>query len=217
MEVLRLHGIVLKSADYAEYDRRLTVFTLERGKVTVFARGVKRPGNRFMASTEPFSTGTFIVTEGRSAYNLRETSIDNYFEGLRSDLKAFYTAAYFLEFTDYYSRENLEDKPLMSLLYTSLVALLNDGFDNDLIKSVFEIKIISLEGELPLITDKDKYLPGTLHALNHIKDSEPDKLYTFNVNKEILRELNDLSAHFVNTAVHREFSTLKILSDIDLT
>ncbi len=214
MDVLSLHGIILRSADYSEFDRRLIVFTLERGKITVFARGVKRPGNRLMASTEPFCTGTFRVTEGRSAYNLRETEIDNYFEDLRKDLPAFYLGTYFLEFADYYSRENLEDKPLLSLVYTSLIALLNDGFDNDLIRSVFEIKVIAIEGELPAPPRDREFLPGTLHALKFIESSDPDKLYTFNVNQEILSELKILSDYYVRTCVHKEFSSLKVLGDL---
>ncbi|MBQ7724395.1 MAG: DNA repair protein RecO [Lachnospiraceae bacterium] len=214
MDLLNLHGIILKSADYSEYDRRLTVFTLERGKITVFARGVKRPGNRLMASTEPFCTGTFRVTEGKNAYNLRETEIDNYFEDLRIDLPAFYLGTYFLEFTDYYSRENLEDKPLLSLVYTSLIALLNDGFDNDLIRSVFEIKIISIEGELTDPPRDREFLPGTIHALRFIEASVPDKLYTFKVNQKILSELRILSDYFMKTCVHREFSSLKVLDDL---
>ena len=179
MDILSLHGIILKAFDHSEYDRRLTVFTLERGKITVFARGVKRPGNRLMASTEPFCTGTFRVTEGKSAYNLRETEIVNYFEDLRKDLPAFYLGTYFLEFADYYSRENLEDRPLLSLVYTSLLALLNESFDNDLIRSVFEIKIISIEGELSDPPAAKEFLPGTIHALKYIESSLPDKLMRY--------------------------------------
>lgn len=214
MDILSLHGIILKSFDYSEYDRRLTVFTLERGKITVFARGVKRPGNRLMASTEPFCTGTFKVTEGKSAYNLRETEIDNFFEDLRKDLPAFYLGTYFLEFADYYSRENLEDRPLLSLVYTSLLALLNESFDNDLIRSVFEIKIISIEGELSDPPAAKEFLPGTIHALKYIESSLPDKLYTFNVNNEILAELRMLSDYYMRTCVHKEFSSLKVISDL---
>ena len=160
MEILKLHGVILKSSDYSEYDRRLTVLTTERGKITVFARAVKRPGNKLMAGTEPFVFGTFLVTEGKSAYNLKDTEINNYFENLRKDLQAFYLGSYFLEFADYYSRENAEDEPLISLIYSSLLALLREDFDNDFVKAVFEIKIISIEGELPVPPPEKASFPG---------------------------------------------------------
>ena len=216
MDVLKLHGLVLKSADYSEFDRRLTLLTAERGKITVFARSVKRPGNRLMASTEPFAFGTFLMTEGKSAYNLRETEIDNYFQEIRSDLDAYYLGSYFLEFADYYSREGVEDTPLISLIYSSLLALLRPDFDNRLVRSVFEIKIISIEGELPPPDGYGSLLPGTLHALKYIQDSPCSRIFTFNVNEEILSELTALSSFYVGKTVHKEFSSRKILNAVSV-
>ncbi|MCR4590295.1 MAG: DNA repair protein RecO [Lachnospiraceae bacterium] len=213
MDILKLHGVILKSADYSEYDRRLTVLTAERGKITVFARGVKRPGNKLMAGTEPFCFGTFLVTEGKSAYNLRDTEVTNYFEEIRSDPDAFFMGSYFLEFADYYSRENIEDKELISLIFSSLLALLRDDFDNAFVRAVFEIKIISVEGELPP-KPGNNYLPGTEHALTHILECPSSGLFTFNVNEDILSELKELSSYFVRRTVHRGFSSLKILEQL---
>ena len=211
MELLDLHGVILKTADYSEFDRRLTVLTAERGKITVFAKAVKRPGNRLMAATEPFAFGTFRVSEGKSAYNLKDAEIKNYFEGLRNDLEAFYLGSYFLEFADYYSRENIEDTPLLNLIYTSLLALLKEDFENSFVRSIFEIKILSIEGELPETPENRRYLPGTLHSLEHIISTPPERLYTFNVNNDIMQELSMLSGYFVKDAVHKEFSSLKIM------
>ena len=214
MDIIGLHGVILKSADHAEFDRRITLLTAERGKITVFCRAVKRPGNRLMAATEPFTFGLFNLTEGKSAYNLRDAEVAEYFEGLRKDLDAFYLGSYFLEFADYYSRENIEDTPLLSLIYTSLLALIREDFDNRFVRSVFEIKIISIEGELPGNPDEGKLLPGTLHAMEHIISSTPSNLYTFKVSPEVQSELERLSGHFVSRCVRKEFSSLKILKEL---
>lgn len=214
MEILDLHGVILKTADYSEFDRRLSILTAERGKITVFAKAVKRPGNRLMAATEPFTFGIFRVSEGRSAYNLKDAEIKNYFEALRFDMDAFYLGSYFLEFADYYSRENIEDTPLLNLIYTSLLALLKDDFDNSLVRSIFEFKILSIEGELPEVPDYQSFLPGTLHALEHIVSTPPERLYTFNVNNDIMLELSKLSSYFIKNTVHKDFSTLKIMKEL---
>lgn len=214
MDLIKLHGIILKTADHAETDRRITLLTAERGKITVFCRAVKRPGNRLMAATEPFAFGLFYLTEGKSAYNLRDAEISDYFEELRTDLDAYYLGSYFLEFADYYSRENMEDKPLLSLIYTSLLALIREDFDNGFVRSVFEIKIISIEGELPGLSRDRKLLPGTLHAMDHIISSTPNNLYTFKVNREVQSELMALSAYFVSVCVRKDFSSLRILKEL---
>ena len=58
-EAVNLAGIVLKSSPVGEYDRRLVILTRERGKLTAFARGAKRPGNALMAASRPFVFGNF--------------------------------------------------------------------------------------------------------------------------------------------------------------
>ena len=79
-EFVLVTGIVLKTSNLGEFDKRMVLLTKERGKITVFARGARRQNSRFMAVCNPFSFGEFKLFEGKSAYNLMEASISNYFE-----------------------------------------------------------------------------------------------------------------------------------------
>ena len=104
-----LKGIVLSAAPHGEYDKRLVVLTGQRGKITVFVKGAKRPSNRFAAMCQPFAFGDFVLYQGKEAYNLVDVSISNYFDSIAKDMDAVYYGFYFLELADYYSKDDVID------------------------------------------------------------------------------------------------------------
>lgn len=57
---IALTGIVLIAAPIGESDKRLVLLTRERGKVTVFARGARRPGNPFWLPQTPLLLEPFM-------------------------------------------------------------------------------------------------------------------------------------------------------------
>ena len=53
-EFICVTGMILKQTPIGEYDRRICLLTKEKGKISAFARGARRPGNRLAAATNPF-------------------------------------------------------------------------------------------------------------------------------------------------------------------
>ena len=207
-ELVNVTGIVLKSDNYAEYDRRITLLTDERGKITVFVHGARKSGNRFMATTEPFAFGRFSLTEGRSAYNMQQADISCYFEELRADLEGFYLGSYILEIADYYSRENNDDLELLKLVYQSLKAIVSGKFSLRLIQAVYQIKAIVVNGEFPGVPVGRSLMPGTVHAVEHVMRAPVEKLYTFSLSEEVLDEFARLSDEFRKRLIHKNFNSL---------
>ena len=148
---IALTGLVMVAAPIGEADKRLVLLTKERGKVTVFARGARRPGNPFLAAANTFAFGTFFVQESRSAYRLAQAEIKNYFREISEDMESACYGSYFLEFADYYARENDAGTGLLQLLYAALRALLNPKLDNRLVRYVFELRAMTAGGEYPQV------------------------------------------------------------------
>lgn len=148
-DITEVTGMVLSAMPVGEYDRRVVILTKERGKISAFAKGARRPNSPLLGVTRAFVFGTFQVYEGRTSYTIRQAGITNYFEAVITDLDAVYYACYFAELADYYGRENLDASVMINLLYAGLRALTNPYIDNALARCIYELRLIAVNGESP--------------------------------------------------------------------
>ena len=213
-ELFSVTGIILKAEPFGEYDRRVVILTRERGKIAAFAKGARKQGSRLLASTNPFCFGEFKVYEGRTSYSISEASISNYFEALREDYVGACYGMYFNEVMDYYTRENNDEKEMLKLLYQSLRALCHKGLDNRLVRYIFEIKALTVNGEYPGLPEKRNYQESTVYAVSFIVNSTIEKLYTFTVKDSVLLELKEIADEFRHKFMDRKMKSLEILNEI---
>lgn len=151
MNQIVLTGMVLSTVPIGEYDRRVVILTKEQGKIAAFAKGARRPNSQLVGAVNPFSFGEFTMYEGRSSYTIQSAHITNYFAELRKDIIGAYYGFYFLEFVNYYAKENNDEREMLKLLYQTLRALVNQHIPNRLIKCIFELKAFCINGEGPQV------------------------------------------------------------------
>lgn len=211
-ELVNVTGMILKTEPVGEYDRRVVILTRERGKLAAFAKGARKQGSRLLAATNPFCFGEFRMYEGRTSYTISEAMISNYFEGLREDYQAAYYGMYFMEVMDYYTRENSDDSEMLKLLYQSLRALQHPAYDNRLVRYIYEIKALVLNGEYPGIPMEGEWEESTRYALDFIAFTPVEKLYTFSVTDSVLRQLAQIADRYRKQFIDRPFKSLEILA-----
>jgi len=148
-DITEVTGIVLSAMPIGEFDRRIVLLTKERGKISAFAKGARRPNSPLTGVTRAFVFGTFQVYEGRTSYNIRQANITNYFESLLTDYDGVCYACYFAELADYYGRENLDASVMINLLYAAVRAVSNPNIPNELIRYIYELRLIAINGENP--------------------------------------------------------------------
>ena len=149
MNQVKVTGIILATSPIKEYDRRVVILTKEQGKITAFANGARRPNSPLVGAVNPFSFGDFVLYTGRSSYTMKSAKISNYFGELRKDLEGTYYGFYFLEVADYFAKEGNDEKELLKLLYVTLNALTNPKIPNELIRCIFELKMLGINGMAP--------------------------------------------------------------------
>lgn len=212
---IELTGMVLSASPSGEYDKRVVLLTKERGKITGFARGARRQGSTLLAAASPFCFGKFTLYEGRTAYTLVSADISNYFEKVKEDLEGACYGFYFMEFADYYGRENLDASEMLNLLYVSLLALEREQLPNALVRYVFEIKMMVINGEFPQDAAFDQsLLESTRYALQYVIAAPLQKLYTFVVKDEVQEELARIQDKVRDLYIDRKFRSLDILEKI---
>lgn len=245
-DLITVQGVVLSAMPVGEYDRRIVLLTRERGKISAFAKGARRQNSPFMAAANPFVFGTFTLFEGRSSYNLNQVSVSRHFAELAGEQPGIYYGYYFLELADYFGREGTDEKEMLNLLYLTVMALLNKSIDDRLVRCVFELRTMTIQGMMPAlfscvccgketdgeelffsqdshglvcreclktgeVLDARRISPGVLYAMQYIVRAPMGKLYTFAVNEEILKELEQHIHTYTALNTDKKFKSLQIL------
>lgn len=210
-EDIEYTGMVIQASPVGDYNKRIVILTGEAGRITAFARGARKPGNRFMGSTEPFSFGKMRLIRGKDAYTLTGVDIKRHFEEIRGDYEATIIGSYFLEIADYYTRENMEAYNELNLLYASLIALLNDKFDRRLVRAIYEIKSMVIAGEFPGIPNDRSYSDTVSYAVQRIVDSSIKELYSFTLGEDVINEISHIGEYLVKHEIDRHFKSLELL------
>ncbi len=144
-------GVVLRSVDYKEADKILTVLTDQNGLMTVKARGCRRKNSPLAAPTQLFVCSQMTLFEYRDYYTLQEAAIVDQFLGVREDIVKLSLASYFSEVAQTVAVEGEQNARLMSLVLNSLYALDQLSKPLELIRAAFDLRCMAIAGYAPLL------------------------------------------------------------------
>lgn len=205
-------GMVLRSRPAGENDRLITLLAGTEGKLNVFVRGARKPSSRFAASSETFAFGEFKLSHGTSAYYLNDADISNYFEEFRTDIELAAYASYFAEIADYYCVEGDDATAMLGLLYASLLALNNPNFSYRLVRCIYVLRSIVLNGEFPGLPSGRVFNEAVVTAVDRIENSDLKHLYTFRLTENAEDELFRLTTEYEKRFMDRHFKSLEVLA-----
>ncbi len=148
MQTEKVRGLVLRTVDIKESDRLLSVFTEQKGVMTVLARGARSLKSRKMSSTMQFCYSDFVLTKIGDKYTVKEADLIESFFGLAESIEALALANYIVEVLSFVTVEESEME-LLRLSLNALYAAANLKYPTKKIKAAFEMRCAAILGFMP--------------------------------------------------------------------
>ena len=144
-----LQAIVLRNRLYKEHDKLVSLFSLERGRLTALAKGASRPTGGLRGLTQPFTQVNLSLAKGRGSLDIiTQGEVERPFISLRQDLAKIAYASYMAELI---TLSMPEDKPSRSVfaLLLSTYSLLDMDMPPKLTACFFELRLLDALGLTP--------------------------------------------------------------------
>jgi DNA repair protein RecO (recombination protein O) len=142
-------AIVIRTRDFDDADKIMTLLTREEGKVQAVARGARRPRNRYAAAAQLFTQLNASMFSGRSLDTLSQVDIIESFRLLREDLVRMAYGSYICELMDEMVKEKQRHESIYLLLLTTLHLLNAPEMEPEPILRAYELKLLSIMGFRP--------------------------------------------------------------------
>ena len=216
---LTTRGLVLRTTEYKETDRILTILTDHDGLLSVKARGVRSNRSKLKGACQLLTYAEFTISDVRGFTAITEATAIEMFPELRNDLLLLSLASYFAQLAEVLSQEDASSPALLPLILNALYALSKlkkpprlsgccvcGREDPDR----FSIADGTLECADCRASDgvRMPLSPASLAAMRYIVSCPDKKLFSFTLTGAAEKELCDAAESYLLTQLERSFYTL---------
>lgn len=153
-------GIILARRNFGEADRILVVYSKNFGRISLIAKGIRRPKSRKRGHVEVFSLVNFQAVSGHGLDMVTEAELVDDFKDVRKSLNKISLAYYFAEVIGRITHEGESNTELFNLIIEYLNKLKKtNGLHN--LRMRFIQDLLTLMGYWPEgkeMTDPDQAL-----------------------------------------------------------
>lgn len=244
LSMTKCQAVVIKTINLGENDKIITILTDKLGKVDVVAHGCRKPKSRFMASTQPFCYGEYVIYKGKNLYTLNDSNIIDSFQSIIMDLDKLAYGSYFLELVDALTEREVKNVSMLALILKTFYIIVNTDINLKLLKVTVNFKAVSLAGYKPQInyclkcktpinegyfniseggilckkcaSSKHVYKidNAAMDFLHMVRNIKLEDLRNINYSENVLDYIDSLLANYINYHIDREFKTLELIKKI---
>ncbi len=146
-------AIVLRRADWRDYDRMVTLFTPEFGRVDAVVRGCRKPKSPLLNAAEPFCAGEYQLLKVGGRITVTQARITNSFFELRSDYDRLTHGAFWLRLLSEVVVEDEPNEALFQMTLNALAYLTHSDLPPTLLTAMFEMHLWRITGFSPNVSE----------------------------------------------------------------
>nr|WP_246484788.1 DNA repair protein RecO [Virgibacillus salarius] len=146
----KIKGLVLKTQDYGETHKIVTIYSKKIGKFSAIARGAKKTKSRMAAVTQPFIYAEFFVYIQTGLSTIQQGEIIHSFRSIREDIIKTAYAAYIVELTDKLSDDKDPDTFIFEQLFETM-KWIEKNDDVNIPTMMYELKLYGKGGFAPTL------------------------------------------------------------------
>ena len=231
-------ALALRATDYKENDKFVLLYSLDYGKITVHARGIRKANAKLKFAADQFCFGQYELAKTDDRFTLKTCDQLESFYTLREDVVVYYSACTIAECLANYTEEGQVEPNVFVETLKALQALTN-GIEPLLVTLRYLLAFVEMQGfQLRLdgclvcgnvskklyldlqrgglvceecrTADSSLVSPRVLASCQMLEHMPYDKLQNLNFTNEILKEALNVCYRYVS----HSFSPLKSLSEL---
>ncbi len=244
MDPFNCRGLIIRSNEYKEKDRLLSVLTADRGLITICAKGVAKPGSSLGCFSMPYMLCDFVVTISHGYYYLKDASIIESNSRIMDSLEQMTVAAhistclmdctlqsenakeaYELAVYAYYNLANNKDKYLLifSAFNWRLLTIAGFTVQYDLNEPAYRASgdkpnryLINISGANGIQNKSFNRLieEPSVRALNYFATCDLKRLFTSSAEKNTEKELKEFTTDYLSIHFEKIYDSLSVLNGL---
>ena len=243
MQYTNTQGVVLKRTFVGEKDAIIKILTLDKGLISASAKGVKNMKSKLSAGASVFSFSDFSLSEDKGRFIVSSAMLKEGFYGLSSNIERLSYASYFADLIATFNPDSDDAINIMPLVLNTFYLLSNTDKNMNLIKCVFELKLLSALGYAPELegcilcgetenlvffspseggvtcrscapSDVSIITQDTLSAMRYAENADCKKAFSFTLSADGLSEFNRCSEKMCEHILGKTLPSLTYLKQI---
>lgn len=147
----KIEGFIIKSQDYGEANKIVTIYSKKYGKFSAMARGAKKMKSRMAAVTQPFVHGEFLVYMNQKGLStIQQGDVIDSLRMIREDIMKTAYAAYICELTDKLMDTHQPDYYLYDQ-FTQTMQWISEDHEVEIAMIMYELKLFRKGGFSPVV------------------------------------------------------------------